>query len=566
MLRRFPVLLLFMILGVFPAALYAQGVPEQVNAALDSLSQGSGLTIGLNDLENWRWAQDNYPDTSLGCPREGAAYAQVVTLGYKFLLTYRGKTYDYRVSGDSRTVILCSTTGETEDASATATPITPDTIDSSVPCAAPEPGVVYMPTRLTTGIQARVATGPPNNQRSAPGIDAPFLGDIPGGSVINIVAGPECTEGLLWWQVDYDGRVGWTVEGRDGTYWLETIPGIPLPENLPAITGENAASLVEISRTENNVVSELMASPAGDLVAVLGGRGTNGVWLYDLAELAAAPRLLRGTVQLMSLDFNADGTLLLLGDVDGGIRIWDTDPQAALLETTYLGGHQSNTSAVDFSPDGTLIASVGSVANTTAEVDHNNAILLWDVATVEQQTALGGHTARVNALDFSPDNTLLLSASGEGNAQTIDNSVRLWDVAAGTQAAILESHSAPVRAAKFSPDGTLIASASLDGQLILWDAATREQTIELQASGAPIIALAFSPDGTLLATAGGDPNVTSPDYRIRIWDVASGEVIATLEGHTGAVGGLDFTPDGNVLVSVSEDHSIRFWGATDSVG
>jgi len=564
--RRLLLLLLLMASLVFSTALYAQGVPEQIDAALASLSEGVGQTITLNDLENWRWAQDNYPDTSLGCPREGAAYAQVVTTGYKFLLTYRNRTYDYRVSVDSRTVILCTSTGGADTASATATPITPDTIDSNVPCAAPEPGVVYLPTRLTTAIQARVAAGPPNNQRSAPGIDAPFLGDIPGGGIVNVVAGPECTDGLVWWQVDYDGRVGWTVEGRDGTYWLETIPGLPLPAELPVITAENAASVVEISLTENNVISELMTSPDSTTVAVLGGRGTNGVWLYDLSQLDVEPRLLRGTVQLMSMDFNADGSLLLLGDVDGGVRIWNIDPQAALLEVTYLSGHQADTSAVAYSPDGTLIASVGSLANTTADVEKANAILLWNVATVDQKSALGGHTARVNALDFSLDNAMLLSASGEGNAQALDNTVRLWDVAAGTQTAVLEGHSAPVRDARFSPDGAIIASASSDGQVILWDTTTREQLSELQASGTPIIALAFSPDGKLLATAGGDPNDETSDFSINIWNLESGEIVATLAGHTGAVGGIDFSADGTVLISVSDDHSIRFWGVTDSVG
>lgn len=566
MLRRFPLLVLWMLLCLFPAVLHAQGAPEQINTALASLSEGVGQPIALSDLESWRWAQDNYPDTSLGCPREGAAYAQVVTSGYKFLLTYRGRTYDYRVSSDSRIVILCTSTGGAGSPSATATPIPTDTLDSKIPCAAPEPGVVYMPTRLTTGIQARVAAGPPNNQRSAPGIDAPFLGDIPGGAVINVVAGPECTDSLVWWQVDYDGRVGWTVEGRDGTYWLETIPGPPLPANLPAITRENAPALAEISRTENNVIPELMASPAGGFVAVLGGRGTDGVWLYNLSQLDTAPRLLRGTVQLLSLDMNADGSLLLLGDVGGGLRLWDTNPQATLLETTYLGGHQSDTSAVAYSPDGALIASVGSVANTTAQVDHNNAILLWDVATVKQKAALGGHTARVNALDFSPDNLLILSASGESSAQSPDNTVRLWDVATGTQVALLQGHNTPVRDAEFSPDGTLIASASLDGQIILWDPTARQQVRQLQASDTPIFTLAFSPDGSLLAVAGGDPNVAAPDFSIRIWDIESGEIVATLEGHTGAVGSVDFTPDGSLLISVSEDHSIRFWGITDSVG
>jgi hypothetical protein len=51
------------------------------------------------------------------------------------------------------------------------------------------------------------------------------IGEIPGGASFTIVGGPQCgAEGWLWWQVNYNGTIGWTAEGDTTTYWLEPIP------------------------------------------------------------------------------------------------------------------------------------------------------------------------------------------------------------------------------------------------------------------------------------------------------------------------------------------------------
>lgn len=553
--------LFFLMLLLPTTLLQAQGAPDQINAALAALSTKVGSTVTIGGLQNWNWAQENYPDSGLGCPQPGRAYAQVVTPGYKFLLTYSGTVYDYRVSVDSQTVILCTETAAANIAAATPTPVPPESLDSGIPCASPEPGVVYMPTRLTTDMQARVMAGPPNNQRSEPNEAGSLLGTIPGGSIFEIVAGPQCADGLVWWQVSYDGRIGWTVEGRDGTYWIEPVPGTALAATRQPLSTGNAATISQLSMTEGNLIDALTASPDGSKIAVLGGRGTNGVWLYDLRALDQVPNLLRGTSQLLSLDYNAGGSLLLLGDAQGNVRLWDTDPQATLLETTFLQGHQSDTGAVTFSPDGAYIVSVGSIANTAAQVNKANAIVIWDVARVEQALVLAGHGARVNALEYSPDGTILASASGDSTG--IDNTIRLWNASTGEQIAALEGHISAVQDITFTPDGLSLISASLDGAVLVWDVATGTQTRVIQPSGTLIRALAISPDGALLATTGGDAvSTNSADFGVTIWDFAAGQALVTLQGHTGSVGDVTFSTDGSLLISVGDDHSLRFWGVS----
>ena len=48
----------------------------------------------------------NWPDTSLGCPEPGMVYAQVITRGYRILLSYDGRIYQYHSDQGNR-VIYC---------------------------------------------------------------------------------------------------------------------------------------------------------------------------------------------------------------------------------------------------------------------------------------------------------------------------------------------------------------------------------------------------------------------------------------------------------------------------
>lgn len=48
----------------------------------------------------------NWPDTSLGCPEPGMMYAQVITPGYRIVLSCAGEAYEYHSDRGSR-VVYC---------------------------------------------------------------------------------------------------------------------------------------------------------------------------------------------------------------------------------------------------------------------------------------------------------------------------------------------------------------------------------------------------------------------------------------------------------------------------
>lgn len=92
-------------LGVVSAQ---QDIPEQIQAPLNDISARTGTQVTLDDVTSYTFEGRNFENTSLGCPAEGQNYAEVITPGYQFTITYQGQTYDYRVTDDQSTTILCA--------------------------------------------------------------------------------------------------------------------------------------------------------------------------------------------------------------------------------------------------------------------------------------------------------------------------------------------------------------------------------------------------------------------------------------------------------------------------
>src|SRR5689334_14927307 len=93
-------LALVALLTVFAVPLmtsHAQGAEPTniIDAAYADISKQVGKTVIRGGDSTFTWEQDVFGDTSLGCPKPGFMYAQVITHGYKIIINYAGVSYDY---------------------------------------------------------------------------------------------------------------------------------------------------------------------------------------------------------------------------------------------------------------------------------------------------------------------------------------------------------------------------------------------------------------------------------------------------------------------------------------
>jgi WD40 repeat protein len=88
-------------------------------------------------------------------------------------------------------------------------------------------------------------------------------------------------------------------------------------------------------------------------------------------------------------------------------------------------------------------------------------VQIWDAASGELRVSLTT-SAHVNALNFSCDGTLLVTAQADGN-------VGVWDHATGRQLGTIATGSGTLYSIAFSGDGRLLATGSNDGVMRLWD-------------------------------------------------------------------------------------------------
>jgi WD40 repeat protein len=159
------------------------------------------------------------------------------------------------------------------------------------------------------------------------------------------------------------------------------------------------------------------------------------------------------------------------------------------LKWTYSGGN-TLLQCPAFAPDGSMVA-------VTSWDDH---VAVLDGKTGRRLKYISNHWDPAWIAVFSHDSHRL--AWGDGDF------VRVADVASNSPEMLLTGHSGGIVCLEFSPDDTRLLSGSQDGTVRLWDPVTARELLRLGSGQHGISGLAFDNRARHIFTADDGGNVT----------------------------------------------------------
>ena len=124
----------------------------------------------------------------------------------------------------------------------------------------------------------------------------------------------------------------------------------PSKNVLRARNRTKGESLWEVKLGKIDIVTGLVASPDGKLVAVTDGAGQ--VWVFDAKTGKEVAKTDKPTCAVWAAAFSPDSKLIVVGCDDKTARVYDT---ATGKELAVLKGHTEAVGAVAFSADGKQI-------------------------------------------------------------------------------------------------------------------------------------------------------------------------------------------------------------------
>jgi len=240
-----------------------------------------------------------------------------------------------------------------------------------------------------------------------------------------------------------------------------------------------------------------------------------------------------------------DGVFAAASDV---LRVWDGISGSSLV--SLVGLYASPFQAAAFSPDGSSIVGL----SAEGEMNAWAMPLRFKASYVDRQLSASTgrnkahHGLRANAVTFSPDGKLVVSAAADNPP------IKLWDSESGV---LIRGIALPevteVTSIAFSPSGDILALGTPRDLVLLktsdW---TLLRTIKGHESW--IRGIAFASDGQTVITA-------SDDKTARLWKIESGEAVMVLNGHTASVRSVAFSPNGELIATGGLDKTARVWSA-----
>ena len=332
------------------------------------------------------------------------------------------------------------------------------------------------------------------------------------------------------------------------------------PENADQIltgSADKTARLIDVDSGNTKVVfrghlgevnSATFGSSGAGWDRVLTGGSEGGVKVWEKATgrgvIAFGHRgPSKEPIQPVNKIFASKNGEILSASSDKTMKSWSYD--GAWSEKWTFGPHNSRILALDFNPDGTLLAA------GAGEPSRSGQVRLWELGKgIPVRTLEGLHSDTVFGLRFSPDGSKLASAGA-------DKFMKVTRVSDGKEIRAFEGHTSHVLSLDWKVDGKQIVTGGADNVLKLWDVETGEQLRTLQAAGKQITAVRWVPGKPQVAGASGDKLV-------RFWNPDNGGILRTFNGAGDYVFGVAVSNDGSKVVAGGADGVLLIWNAENA--
>ena len=242
-----------------------------------------------------------------------------------------------------------------------------------------------------------------NRLRARPELGAEQIGEIqPRQFVDAVLDGPACDGAFVWWHVEVDGLIGWTVESdrNANVYYLEPAPtpvnqqSGTVQDGLHMTTGQssesvNTTSLAIISSANLNRLDtihvlpadepgQLAWSPGNQSLAVLGAGGDLQSYSYPDFKPLPVRLGLANDFQANAIAFNMDDNLAI-GSNDGRVVLVKLDEGASVSRMMHLSPTLSGpVQALAWSSDGSRLAAA-SGGRTSKLAGRVGELIVWGV-------------------------------------------------------------------------------------------------------------------------------------------------------------------------------------------
>ena len=291
----------------------------------------------------------------------------------------------------------------------------------------------------------------------------------------------------------------------------------------------NDLGLWDITTGEHTPINEKHISVQSNAMIIHDGNAIacwylNHIQIWDINT----QKLIR-TFSGDAATLSSDGMMVALGvkkvnnwNEPSFIQLWNTETGEGerIISTENRGKLQ----VLRFSPDGKTLVSRTMSSGRTLE--------LWDVETGNHKLTIDIKDFNVISVDFFPNSQMLIGLGG--------GRIPIWNVNTGKLLTTLKGHTGGVDSIVFSPDKSILASASFDETVRLWNTETFELIATLIGHTESVRSIVFFPDGETVAT-------TSYFGHTRLWDTKTGKFKKTLFGYQP----VSFFQDSNTLVSIT---------------